>query len=121
MSERNHIKKAISLPPGEIWRKANRRLENYTKRSLGHLRAKWFDTQISEEEFLRALDDRFTNLESFLNHLVVREKPLFFLDLVDRCETGATVKACQDTDAGSLVDSRMGDHVSSRATKETNQ
>lgn len=88
MSERNHIKKAISLPPGKIWREARHRL----RRHLGRLRARMLGTEITDAEFLQSLSADFPDVRGLSVHLASEAESPFFLNPTHRPEVINTIR-----------------------------
>ena len=82
------------LPPHITWRKARRKMGNRLKRDVGRLRARLLGTDISDADFLRALNSRFPVIQAFLAHLAARKEPRFFLDSSRRHESVMAIRAC---------------------------
>jgi uncharacterized heparinase superfamily protein len=67
------------------WRKARRKVRNQAKRVSARWQARWLRTGVSDADLLRALDDRFPMLQTFLSHLRSGEEaPRFFIDPDER-------------------------------------
>ncbi len=79
MSWRRYLVQARSLPPHILWGKVWRKVRSRLKRDVGWLRAQLLGTNLSDDDFLRALDRRFPTERSFLDHLATREEPGFFV------------------------------------------
>ncbi|MCX6570927.1 MAG: alginate lyase family protein [Candidatus Aminicenantes bacterium] len=64
---------------------------------MGRLRAQLFGIDLSDAAFLRALDDRFTTAQGFLDHLAAGERPRFFLESSRRHEFVEAIRSvCPD-------------------------
>ena len=48
------------------------------------LRATLFFTYVSDNQFLRALDNRFKTIDAFLSHIAKRKQPIFFIDSLEK-------------------------------------
>ncbi|MEJ5311260.1 MAG: alginate lyase family protein [Anaerolineae bacterium] len=72
--------KILSFPPRVIWRKVCNKIKSSIKRGTGRLYARRLRTGISDATFLRALDNRFSTTQDFLDHLKTEVTPRFFLD-----------------------------------------
>lgn len=91
------IEQILSFPPRVLWRKVCNKIKNYLKQVTGRLYARRFGTKISDTAFLRALDNRFSTIQDFLDHLATREAHRFFLEPTRRREFIATIRAvCPD-------------------------
>ncbi len=81
---RYYFQQLLIYPPHVTWRKFQRKARLQLKRKLGWLQTRLFDTNISDAMFLKALDNRFTSLDQYLDAIVRRQEPKFFLDNIQQ-------------------------------------
>jgi uncharacterized heparinase superfamily protein len=94
------LSRAASLPLTVIWRKTKRKVRSRLKRDIGRVRAQLLGTEVTDAEFLQALNDHYASGRKFLDYLAVREEPLFFLDSTRRREFIDTIReVCPEAEA----------------------
>ena len=95
-----YVRQALTLPPHVTWRKARRKVGNRLKRDVGRVRARLLGTDVSNGDFLRALDSRFPTIQAFLDSLATRRGPRFFVDADRRrARVSAIRDCCSDAEA----------------------
>jgi len=89
-----YVVRTHSLSPRVTWRKMRRKIGKRLKRDVGRMLARLVGTEISDADFLRALDSRFPTIQAFLDHMAARKESHFFLD-PSRCQEFAMgIRAC---------------------------
>jgi hypothetical protein len=69
-----------------IFRKATIKVKNHIVRNLKRFWAQLLGTELSDDDFVKALDTNFSTIETFLDYITNREAPVFFLE-ADRAQT----------------------------------
>lgn len=91
---RHYLDLILNLSPQVTWQRGQHKVKKRLKRDVGRLHTRLLGTEISNADLQQALEHRFPTIQTFLDHLAVRQEPCFFLEPGRRQKFVSAVRAC---------------------------